>query len=314
MSKRAIVGLLCLVACGDDDTVGGDAGEERIGPRSCDVLTIDECKADARCETIDGRSFDEDRMCVGTDQPLGCKERDLSCPPSLAYARHGSESYEFVRGCAPGGWERFAPVLPPQSSWPACTLRAGECEEHTQERCTQDKRCAAISGLRLDESRQCLGDAAFLSCVPAPLGCTAALVVARDPQGQRWWFSSGCLPAGFTSDTTEGPVNWPQCNPVPPTPLKPCNELSGDACEVDRSDCSTIKATAYDPARKCVRGQKNVGCLPKTQGCTAAITYARDTEGQAWQFSSGCQPASFTSFEPGAEAQPQSSWTQGCPN
>jgi hypothetical protein len=46
--------------------------------------------------------------------------------------------------------------------------------------------------------------------------------------------------------------------------------------------------------------------------CTDAMSYARDPEGQAWEFTSGCQPKGWTSFQPASDAEtPQPSWP-GC--
>ena len=96
------------------------------------------------------------------------------------------------------------------------------------------------------------------------------------------------------------------CNPLPQPPKpKTCAELDADSCQ-HQQGCIAISGKAYDSSMQCWRGEKNVGCIDITQGCPAAISFARDPRGQEWMITHGCIPASFTLGVPGP--LPQQSW------
>lgn len=71
-----------------------------------------------------------------------------------------------------------------------------------------------------------------------------------------------------------------------------CAERSLDAC-TNSSSCALIRA---EPLRndECAEPEQPVACREADTGCGAAITYARDADGQNWQFRDTCTPAGWT--------------------
>lgn len=190
-----------------------------------------------------------------------------------------------------------------------------QCAALSIEACKANADCRVSGGASIELDRQCIGARAELGCEAADKPCDDAMTVAKDAQGRAWLFGNSCIPAGleYLSPSTGSPqtewVGWPQCTPPAPPVASRCADLHPDECK--RSDCVALQATAFDPELPCVRGAKNVMCMDRSQGCTAAIAYARDPHGQAWQLTSGCQPEGWTAFSPDSAGAPQPSWP-GC--
>jgi len=90
------------------------------------------------------------------------------------------------------------------------------CEDQDLSSCALDARCMTISGSRVDYEHLCLGEAHPLACLEQQ-NCSAAIVVAEDPQGARWWFSSGCLPPSYSDASgSEAAINFSPCESAPP--------------------------------------------------------------------------------------------------
>ncbi|MFT3925388.1 MAG: hypothetical protein QM778_22815 [Myxococcales bacterium] len=71
-----------------------------------------------------------------------------------------------------------------------------------------------------------------------------------------------------------------------------CASLPVESCKGDPR-CSTFHAEQFDAKLGCYR-EVEVGCGTSVQGCSEFVTYGRDSEGQCYQFSNGCQPNGFT--------------------
>ncbi len=80
-----------------------------------------------------------------------------------------------------------------------------------------------------------------------------------------------------------------------------CMELDVDACDA-RPDCVTIvgRSINVDDANDCYTVATEttpVGCMSADMGCTEAITFAQEPEGECTWFSNGCTPAGWESCE-----------------
>jgi hypothetical protein len=87
-----------------------------------------------------------------------------------------------------------------------------------------------------------------------------------------------------------------------------CSELDPVTCG-QTPGCYVLTGLKYDASQRC-RAQTTaaVGCMPLTQGCTGAITYASDLRGATWQFSSGCVPKGWLTFNPPQDVKPSAAW------
>jgi len=339
-----VVGALLWMACGSDDAA---LHEEQLAKaeRDCAALTVAECRQHTECHVSGGTRVMIEQQCLGESVELGCQANGSGCDTALTIGTDPQgEHWWFGNTCLPEGfsfstggqeseWVLYPSCSAQQPTMRSCQTRsaaecakdercvtgddgsscqerssATTCEQKDVSACALDDRCMVMSGLRIERAQHCLGDSVALGCATQPKGCTAALMVGTDAQGQSYWFSSGCLPEQLSATGADEAISWPLCNPPPPAPAKPCVELSGDNCEVDRSDCTAIQALAFEPARGCVRGPKKVGCVDKQRVCAESISYGRDRDGQAWQFSRDCQLEGFTPLMPSAAEQPQGSW------
>lgn len=96
-------------------------------------------------------------------------------------------------------------------------------------------------------------------------------------------------------------------------PRGECAALAPDECEREPS-CAVITGLRYEAGRQCVHGRQEVGCMARLRLCPSAMSYARDSNGATWEFTSGCQPAGWSSFShPVPEATPAINWPT-CPD
>ena len=131
------------------------------------------------------------------------------------------------------------------------------------------------------------------------------------------------------AETASAPLNSDTCGSSPAShpieaPAPSCSDLDVEACG-DNAGCHTIEAIKFDERHTCRSTQASaVGCMPVTQPCTAAITYAKDTSGGTWQLTSGCVPTGWTTTsQPTATGTAVSAWpvcndplatSSGCPS
>lgn len=239
-----------------DDAGAAHCGEERIGMRSCGVLTIDECALDPRCETIAGRRFDAALQCVNAPEPVGCQDRGRACPAAVLYATAGGKTYELSRGCTPKGWQNIQPTAVPQQTWSVCDqdsmpmLKDGGvsgdahvpscaapgtscvtayCETLDLPSCTSDARCRVLRARTFDQDMKCRGDELELGCTEAAITCDPIPTLGFDAQGRSYLFEesgSGCIPPSFTQS---GKVDlYALCNA---SSVEPCAGLTYKDCD-----------------------------------------------------------------------------------
>lgn len=71
-----------------------------------------------------------------------------------------------------------------------------------------------------------------------------------------------------------------------------CARLSPQQCGQDPF-CESISGAPFGPMNSCVLSAVVVGCRAPT-GCGDAISFAKDPQGQCWQFGSTCIPPGWT--------------------
>lgn len=88
------------------------------------------------------------------------------------------------------------------------------CANVEVDECEARPMCRSIHALKYSEAKQCRASASSaVGCRPATQGCTASFTHAKDPKGETWQFSSGCIPEGWT-ELRSGTVvdnRWPVC-------------------------------------------------------------------------------------------------------
>ncbi len=67
-----------------------------------------------------------------------------------------------------------------------------------------------------------------------------------------------------------------------------CDGLSLEACAQDAL-CVVVHGVPVNVDRMCVKPPTPVACISAGSACTDAISFARDPQGQCWQFGSGCR-------------------------
>lgn len=146
-----------------------------------------------------------------------------------------------------------------------------------------------------------------LMCERARVGtCPSPIARDRAEQGQRWLADfarevcededrgSSCP----TCECWSGPrCGKPplvrcvdaRCREVPRT----CTDLLPGECG-QVPDCVPLRGIHVDAERGCYDSEQDVACIPSTLSCPPVIALARDADGEAWQFASGCIPSGFT--------------------
>lgn len=71
-----------------------------------------------------------------------------------------------------------------------------------------------------------------------------------------------------------------------------CEALSPQQCTAD-AFCSLLGGAPVDASRMCVLAPVAVGCARTDQACGDAISFAKDPQGQCWQFGSTCVPKTW---------------------
>ena len=120
MAKSMYVGgsllLLCIFGCADDgDSTSADEQlQEQSGAVSCALKDAAACGSDANCMPINAQAWNEELSCASaTLEPVGCMDRDGSCPASIRYVTNDKGAkYQVTSGCLPGGFTDFSPASP----------------------------------------------------------------------------------------------------------------------------------------------------------------------------------------------------------
>jgi hypothetical protein len=236
MSKRALLGAVLLVACGEEDT---PTREERSLHELCVELSVSECKQHTECRVSSGRRVFAALQCIdeGTVE-LGCRAASGVCgdaspvardaqgqpwlfddtcvPPSFTLAtREELRAVEWST-CSQGGapLDTDASVsLQDASAWgdssfPPCegSCDFARCSELDVASCKGDARCRVLKAWPFDRDRKCRGDELELGCTHAE-ACDPTPAQAWDALGRSYIVAesgAGCVPAGYSTDRVDG--------------------------------------------------------------------------------------------------------------
>lgn len=73
----------------------------------CEQLSVDLCYENTRCRVGSGRPMDPTGSCYGSEQSVGCFDRDLGCLAALTSGVDGSgKCWSFSSSCLPEGFWR----------------------------------------------------------------------------------------------------------------------------------------------------------------------------------------------------------------
>ncbi len=90
---------------------------------------------------------------------------------------------------------------------------ATPCAERSISECSQDDECSAIRGKPVNARSMCLDETQPAACSERVEICDTSITLARDPAGDLWWFSNGCIPDGWAEDHDAGAKSWEACAP-----------------------------------------------------------------------------------------------------
>jgi len=162
---------------------------------ACSSLPPGQCAAKAECQTLSGIRYEVDKVCRHPKAVVGCMDSHLLCTQAFTYAKDpAGNTWQFPNGCIPNSWQSFAGGKadeaaaegPLCSAAPACSsLPSGECAA---------TRCQTLSGTRYDLDKACRYGPQVAGCMDQGLACITVMTFAKDPQGNRWVFPSGCIP------------------------------------------------------------------------------------------------------------------------
>ncbi len=172
-----------------------------------------------------------------------------------------------------------------------------KCEQLTVSECKLEDDCGVVLGQSYDAQRGCVNPEVEVGCYSHTEGCSTVVSYANDPQGTLWRFADSCLPYGWQRLASVAYEQWPPCVAAG---ARPCPDLSVEDCK-RTSGCAVIAGEPLDLTNACRGPRAEVGCRTVSEGCGAAITFARDSQGTWWQFNSLCVPGGWTatpSFEP----------------
>jgi hypothetical protein len=100
----------------------------------------------------------------------------------------------------------------------SCEAKRSEraCALLSLEDCASQPYCAVVAAARVDEERGCQHPSEAVACSALPdLDCGTALTLGRDGDGQLLWFTSTCVPNGFSPEDdpslNEQASSWPDC-------------------------------------------------------------------------------------------------------
>lgn len=168
------------------------------------------------------------------------------------------------------------------------------CRELTVEQCGQRADCAPINARPLSRENSCLLPSEPVGCMSGDMVCTTSIELSAGPDGECYWFSSGCMPQGWNPDAALCPdeaIDWEPCEQS----SKACEDLSLANCE-QRQDCRVIDGRKVYEAQQCLMSSEPLGCMPVDVDCGDALTPAKDPSGQCYWFPSTCVPDGWESF------------------
>ena len=172
------------------------------------------------------------------------------------------------------------------------TLSANECSE------TND--CVGINAnqLEVDDVNTCyeIGEQSMVGCMSANMGCGDAITFATDSGGTPYWFSSTCIPEGW-SEQTELNSYSEGCS----QPNIDCYSLSVSECGSEES-CTLISGfeRIEDTTEECYRlsDMTSVGCMPANEACEPVVVNMQDpSSGSCFQINHGCTPTGWSVCE-----------------
>ena len=206
------LGLSVLFACGGRADPGGEASESASGEGEGEGESAAEVSGASSVSSVSGGDGEDGPACMscwgdppdhaccyetfgegwfcGTEgeciNPPLCEALDC-CVPGPGGDAYCSDTFGMGSRCGDEGR-----CLPPQ-------LPCLDIEDPAQ--CDSDPGCMAIYLIDMwpvdDSDEWCVGDAfEFHGCIPIQ-PCDDAETVFCDPQGQRWYASNGCGPAGY---------------------------------------------------------------------------------------------------------------------
>lgn len=209
MKPRASIVLACMlvvvVACGDDNPTGSDAGNHPAGPDSS-VATSDSGGEDANHGTCSASSHEECAMQPGCGslhgQPVDAPKsgtRFIGCVPTDSFCDH-DETLHCVEGPKP---EAALFVITRVCAVPqgfrrrereSCAANLPEsCAEVSPQNCADAVPwCQPIKGSRNSSAPEVLG------CMGLDVVCSDVTTCSHDSSGgAEYWFPSSCVPEGW---------------------------------------------------------------------------------------------------------------------
>lgn len=197
----------------------------------------------------------------------------------------------FLWGC--GEKETDSTVQDTGTVLPDCaTIAAEECGTH--------EHCTGISGFQLDvdDVNTCYerGQEGVVGCMGIDMGCGSAITFASDSSGTSYWFSSTCIPEGWTEQS--------QLN----TYSEGCATPSSDCYSLSVSDCENVEECTYisgferieNSSEECyeLQDMEPIGCMPTNEGCEPVVLNMQDpTTESCYQINHGCTPPTWSSCE-----------------
>lgn len=93
----------------------------------------------------------------------------------------------------------------------------GSCAALDEATCSATPACEAIAGTRYDVARACVFARAAVGCSERGACGDEGIAFAIDPAGQRWWFPTTCIPAGWQrvdapSAEDRAALSWGACD------------------------------------------------------------------------------------------------------
>lgn len=188
---------------------------------ACEEYSAASCPESNGCTKIYGRRGVVEDQCLLDSEAVGCMSAEMGCGAVITFATNpAGDCYQFG-GCIPAGWsEPDAASGCNYESFPgdkSCDPSSLACDELTVKQCAARDECGTIGGRRIDTDNQCLLDYENVGCMSADAGCDGEITLAKDPNsGACYWFSSGCIPRGWSPE-----YNDPTCNA--PGDIAACN-------------------------------------------------------------------------------------------
>jgi hypothetical protein len=207
-------------AAGDATTdSNGDAPAGETSPVDCTKVALSACAKTPGCLALGGSRVDTVRNCGYPSEVAACQNTPpgggLACPAVVSFATDPHGQRWLFGGCVPAGFTNVTTGVPPNSECPTTDGGADggdaakpNCAAVAPSACAATAGCEVVTARRVDAQQTCYGPMEPAACkvIPTePVGCGDTITLATDPQGQRWYFPSTCIPAGFTNISPSNP-------------------------------------------------------------------------------------------------------------